>query len=69
MDVSVNGKLVHKRFDLYHSRPIVEPLDLGVHQPKDNVIVIRAEFAGRNTRGRGPKSFMGLDCVVCTEEK
>ena len=69
MDVSVNGKPTHERFDLYRPRPIVTPLDWGVHQPKDNLIVIRAEFAGRNTRGRGPRSFMGLDCLVCTEAK
>jgi hypothetical protein len=67
MDVSVNGKLVHKRLDLYHPRPMVAPLDLGVHQPKESFIVLRAEFAGPNTRGRGPRSFMGLDCVICTE--
>ena len=67
MDVSVNGKLVQKRLDLYHPRPIVIPLDLGLHQPKDNHIVIKAEFAGPNTRGRKPRSFMGLDCVICTD--
>ena len=67
MKVSVNGRPVVERLDLYHKRPVVEMLDLGVHQPVDSAILVRFEFVGPNTQGRGARSFLGVDCIVSSD--
>lgn len=67
MKVSVNGRPVVERLDLYHERPVVEVLDLGVQQPVDSAILIRFEFVEPNTKGRGARSFLGVDCIVSSD--
>jgi len=64
MKVSVNGRPVVERLDLYHERPVVEVLDLGVQRPVDSAILIRFEFVEPNMKGRGARSFLGVDCIV-----
>lgn len=64
MKISVNGRVVQKSLDLFHERPTVYPLDLGVVAPVDNAYVLRFEYVAPGPRSRGTRSFLGLDCVV-----
>ena len=42
------------------------PIGLGIFEPRDGRLVLRAEVVGANPRAEGTKSFFGLDCVVLT---
>ena len=42
-------------------------LDLGVLEPKNGYLILRAEVVGGHERSEGSKSFFGLDCVVLEE--
>ena len=66
-DISINGKTVLAKFDLYHETPIVVPVDLGPFEPVDNAFTVRIELAAPNPRSRGSRTFMGLDCVVLAD--
>ena len=62
---SVNGKTVESTFDGYAESPAPSgPIDLGVHEPRDQKFVLRAEVIGANPASTGPKYFFGLDAVV-----
>jgi len=42
------------------------PIELGVFEPRDGRLVLRAEVVGANEKSEGTRSFFGLDCVVLT---
>jgi hypothetical protein len=62
--VSVNGKPVVERLDLSSDRPAVKKVDLGRHEPTSNAFVIRCELVAPSPRGRGAKTYFGLDSVI-----
>jgi len=62
---SVNGKAAAKDYDAYSKESKAwGPVDLGVFEPKDGRMVLRAEVVGASPESRGTKSYFGLDCVV-----
>ena len=62
---SVNGKIAEANFDGYAERPAPSgPIALGVHEPKDEKFILRAEVIGTNPASTGPKYYFGLDAVV-----
>lgn len=61
--ISVNGRPVADRVDLFSETPAVRELDLGRCEPVDNRFVIRCELLEPNPRSRGAKTFMGLDAL------
>jgi hypothetical protein len=66
--LAVNGKPLEKPFDGYAPEPVLTgPVDLGVVEPKDGRIVLRAEVTGANPASRGPKFYFGLDAVTVTD--
>jgi hypothetical protein len=42
-------------------------VDLGVVEPKEGRIVLRAEVTGANPASRGPRFYFGLDAVTVTD--
>ena len=62
--ISINGKAVAERVDLFSAEPKVRAIDLGVHRPIDSRFVLRCELVGTNSQARGAQTFMGLDCIV-----
>ena len=40
------------------------PIELGVFEPKDGKLTLRAEVVGSNTNAVGTRTFFGLDAVV-----
>lgn len=67
--VSVNGKPVVERLDLSSDRPAVKKVVLGRHEPTSNAFVIRCELVEPNSRGRGAKTYFGLDSIVVDEAR
>ena len=62
---TVNGKAAEVAFDGYAAKPApTEPLNLGVHEPKDGRFILRAEVVGTNPASTGAKYFFGLDAVL-----
>ena len=62
---TVNGAPAGKDFDGFSERPApAGPIDLGVFEPRDGAILLRAEVIGTNPASTGAKYFFGLDCVV-----
>ena len=62
---TVNRKAVEATFDGYAAKPTpTGAINLGVHEPKDEKFVLRAEVIGTNPASTGPKYFFGLDAVV-----
>ena len=65
---SVNGSRAGEDFDGYSPRPVpAGPLRLGVFEPRDGELRIRAEVVGSNPAAAGAKHFFGLDCVVISK--
>jgi hypothetical protein len=63
--LSVNGTPVAKPFDSYAPQPALSgPVELGVFEPKDGQIVLRAEVVDANPASKGPRFYFGLDAVV-----
>jgi hypothetical protein len=62
---SVNGKAVGATFDGYAEKPAPSgAIDLGVHEPKQEKFILRAEVVGANPASTGAKYYFGLDAVV-----
>ena len=62
---AINGKPTEVTFDGYAEKPTPsEPINLGVHEPKDRKFVLRAEVTGANPAATGPKYYFGLDAVI-----
>jgi len=65
---SVNGARAEKEFDGYSEKPVPSgPIELGVFEPKDGQLLLRAEVVGANPNAKGTKAYLGLDCVVLSE--
>ena len=62
---AVNGHSVEAPFDGYAEKPTpTGPINLGVHEPKDGKLILRAEVVGTNPASTGSRSFFGLDAVL-----
>jgi hypothetical protein len=65
---SINGKKAGAPIDLFSGQHAVctpsGPIELGVFEPRDGKLTLRAEVVGANPKAEGAKSFFGLDCVV-----
>jgi len=65
---TVNGKSAKSEFDGYAEKPELSgPIELGVFEPKDGKIMLRAEVTGANPASRNSKYFFGLDCIVLSK--
>ncbi|MGE3107459.1 MAG: glycoside hydrolase family 172 protein [Phycisphaerales bacterium] len=65
--VSVNGARAGEDLDLCSGKREVlatGPIELGVFEPRDGALVIRAEVVGSNPKSEKPGTFFGLDCIV-----
>ena len=63
--LSVNGKPAGRDVDFYSkASKLGGPLELGVFEPKDGRLVLRAEVVGGNPAATGTRAFFGLDCIV-----
>lgn len=64
----VNGGQAGEDVDLFNQKErkveATGALDLGVFEPRDGRMILRAEVVGGHERSEGSKSFFGLDCVV-----
>ena len=61
----VNGQPCATTFDGFAPRVQLAPaLQLGVFEPHDGHLTVRAEVTGSNPQATGAKFFFGLDCVV-----
>jgi len=64
---AVNGTPVAKPFDGYAPQPVLSgPVELGVFEPKDGRIAIRAEVIDASPASKGPRFYFGLDAVTLT---
>lgn len=65
---SINGKGAGKPIDLctgQEDKCIPSgPIELGVFEPKNGKLTLRAQVVGANPKSQGTRSFFGLDCVV-----
>lgn len=68
VQVSVNGRNAGRPIDFFSGAQGVckasGPIDLGVFQPENGRLTLRAEVVGGHAEALGSKSFFGLDCVV-----
>ena len=62
--ISINGKVVADRVDLFSAAPTVKAISLGIRNPVDNRFLLRCELVEPNARSRGARTFMGLDRIV-----
>ncbi len=61
---TVNGKPVAKTLDGYNDQAaLAEPFDLGKFEPKNGMFTLRIEVTGANPASRGPRYYLGLDCI------
>jgi hypothetical protein len=64
---TINGKAAGS-FDGYaETAQLGGPIDLGVFEPKEGRLVLRAQVTGANPAAKGTRYFFGLDCVVLHE--
>jgi hypothetical protein len=70
---TVNGKRAGPDVDLFSGGEnvviLAGPLDLGVFEPVDGQMTLKAEVVGANPKALETKSYFGLDCVVLEEAK
>jgi hypothetical protein len=61
---TINGKAAGT-FDGYAAAAQLSgPIELGVFEPVDGKLVLRAEVTGANNQASSDRYFFGLDCVV-----
>ena len=65
---AVNGKKIEETHKMFSDKLISQPIELGVVEPIEGKIKLRAEILTANTLSRGSGIFCGLDCVVLTPE-
>lgn len=62
---SLNGKSVAQVFDGFADHPVPSgPINLGVHEPIEGNITLRAEVVGTNPGSTGARYYFGLDAIV-----
>jgi hypothetical protein len=62
---SVNGKPVEPTFDGYAEQPTpTGPINLGIHEPRDGKLILRAEVVGASAASTGARYYFGLDTAV-----
>jgi hypothetical protein len=70
---SINGKKAGEAIDFFSGGEgkcsPAGPIDLGVFEPVNGTMILRAELVGANPAALASKAFFGLDCVVLKEPK